>query len=247
MTLQPNWDRIESGRPLSEADLWRIGAAHGEHGFYRRHLKRWMDVLLAAFLIVLMAIPMLIVAAVLLISQGRPLIYSGARMKAPGCEFRQYKFRTMVRVDADSGATGAHKNWRITRSGRFLRRSRLDELPQLFNILIGDMSFVGPRPPLPEYVERFPTLYAAVLEARPGVTGLATLIYHRHEDRIMARCGTAEETDRAYYGRCLPTKLRIELVYRRAASPGLDIWIMWKTLLALVPGHDRPRKGYRSR
>ena len=75
-----------------------------------------------------------------------------------------------------------------------------------------------------------------------GVTGLATLIYHRHEDRILAGCTTAEETDRAYYARCLPTKLRIELVYRRTASPWMDFWIMWKTFLAVIPGYDRPRK-----
>ncbi|MDO5605714.1 MAG: sugar transferase [Paracoccus sp. (in: a-proteobacteria)] len=213
-----------------------------EHGFYRKYVKRVVDIVLALILLVLLAIPMAVVAFLLMVTQGRPVFYSGRRMKAPGQPFRQYKFRTMVLVDDDGGATGAHKHWRITPLGRFLRRSRIDELPQLFNILIGDMSFVGPRPPLPEYVDRFPSLYAAVLKARPGVTGLATLIYHRHEDRIMARCKTAEETDRAYYARCLPTKLRIELVYRRAASPRLDMWIMWKTLLALIPGYDRPRK-----
>ena len=104
------------------------------------------------------------------------------------------------------------------------------------------MSFVGPRPTIREYVDRYPTVYGQVLQSRPGVTGLATLIYHRHEDRIMAKCDTAEETDRAYYARCLPTKLRIELVYRRSASPLLDIWIMWKTFIAVIPGFDRPRR-----
>ncbi|WBU64235.1 sugar transferase [Paracoccus aerodenitrificans] len=233
---------VKRQEALSESDLWYIDADKRGHGFYRRTGKRMMDVALAVFMIAVLVLPLIIVAGLLLLTQGRPLIYSGKRMKAPGQPFFQYKFRTMVRVDEDGGATGAHKNWRITRLGGVLRRTRLDELPQLFNILMGDMSFVGPRPPLPEYVERFPSLYAAILTTPPGVTGLATLIYHRHEDRIMANCKTAEETDRAYYARCLPTKLRIELVYRRTASPVLDLWIMWKTVLAVIPGLDRPRK-----
>ncbi|MFV0292210.1 MAG: sugar transferase [Paracoccus sp. (in: a-proteobacteria)] len=242
MTLQQNWNMIEAGGGIPEADLWRLDADGKNHNFYHRYMKRIIDLVLSVTLLTILIMPMVVVALMLLITQGRPLIYSGNRMRAPGRPFRQYKFRTMVRVDNDGGATGAHKDWRITPLGRFLRRTRLDELPQLFNIVMGDMSFVGPRPPLPEYVERFPSLYGTVLQARPGVTGLATLIYHRHEDRIMAGCWTAEETEYAYYARCLPTKLRIEMVYRRAASPWLDTWIMWKTLLAVIPGLDRPRK-----
>ncbi|TKW67229.1 MAG: sugar transferase [Paracoccus denitrificans] len=242
MTIYQNWEKIEARSSFAEAELWALEAQATQHGFYRRYGKRVVDIALALMLLAILSVPMLVVAGVLLVAQGRPLIYSGSRMKAPGQPFQQFKFRTMMLVDEDSGATGAHKHWRITPIGRFLRRTRLDELPQLFNILVGDMSFVGPRPPLPEYVERFPSLYQTVLRTRPGVTGLATLIYHRHEDRIMAKCDTAEETDRAYYARCLPTKLRIELVYRRAASPLLDIWIMWKTFMAVIPGFDQPRR-----
>lgn len=247
MTVYQDWDKIGAERPVTEADLWELGAGGDhQHGFYHKHGKRVLDVALALLLLVLLSLPMLVVAGLLLITQGRPLIYAGRRMRAPGQPFRQYKFRTMILVDRDRGATGAHKHWRITRLGRFLRRTRMDELPQLFNILSGDMSFVGPRPPLPEYVARFPALYARVLQRRPGVTGLATMIYHRHEDRIMAQCDTAEETDRAYYARCLPTKLRIDLIYLRTCAPGLDFWIMWKTVLAVIPGFDRPRRKRRA-
>lgn len=216
-------------------------------GFYHRFGKRALDIVFALIMLVVLAIPMIVVAAVLLIAQGRPLIYAGYRMKTPTQPFRQFKFRTMQHDDDDYGATGGHKHWRITRLGRFLRRSRLDELPQLVNILKGDMSFVGPRPPLPEYVRAFPARYGSVLQSRPGVTGLATLIYHRHEDWILARCKTASGTERAYYSRCLPTKLRIEKVYRKRASLSLDMWILWRTLLAVIPGLDRPRKGRRRR
>lgn|GEM_PF-849293 len=248
VTLHQNWDYVDHGpalasrTALAKPETWHLHSAPVKDSFYRRHCKRAVDLVLAVVLLAVLLLPMAVVALCLLIAQGRPLIYSGERMRAPGRPFRQYKFRTMVRDDDDGGATGAHKHWRITPLGRFLRRTRLDELPQLFNIIAGDMSFVGPRPPLPEYVERFPALYASVLQIKPGVTGLATLIYHRHEDRILANCSTAAETDRAYYARCLPTKLRIELVYRRVASPWLDFWIMWRTFLAVIPGLDRPRK-----
>ncbi|MFG6079241.1 sugar transferase [Paracoccus sp. PAR01] len=198
--------------------------------------KRAFDIFFAILLLVPLSVVILAVAIVLLVSQGRPLFYVAPRMRAPGEKFNLLKFRTMLLEADDFGATGAHKHWRITRVGRFLRRSRLDELPQLFNILRGDMSFVGPRPPLPEYVERFPALYNQVLSNRPGVTGLATMIYHAHEDRIMARCKTAEATEAAYYRRCLPTKLRLDLIYQRRRSLRVDLWIIWHTVMTvLVP------------
>ena len=204
--------------------------------------KRVFDVALALILLVPLSIVMAIVAMVMLVTQGRPLFYVAHRMRAPGESFQLLKFRTMLRDDRDSGATGAHKNWRITPFGRFLRRSRIDELPQLFNILRGDMSFVGPRPPLREYVERFPTQYAQVLRCRPGVTGLATMIYHAHEDRIMARCVTAEATEAAYYRRCLPTKLRLDLIYLRQNSLRVDLWIIMHTVMTVILPHWQGRR-----
>ena len=103
-------------------------------------------------------------------------------MKAPGVPFHLWKLRTMTVVREDSGVSGGDKAARITPVGRFLRRARLDEIPQLWNVIRGDMSFVGPRPPLRLYVERFPALYAEVLKSRPGITGLATLHFHAHEE-----------------------------------------------------------------
>lgn len=196
--------------------------------------KRAFDVILALVLLVPLSVVIVVVAIVLLVTQGRPLFYVAPRMRAPGEKFNLLKFRTMLLEKDDFGATGAHKHWRITRVGRFLRRTRIDELPQLFNILRGDMSFVGPRPPLPEYVERFPALYNQVLKSRPGVTGLATMIYHAHEDRIMARCKTAEATEAAYYRRCLPTKLRLDLIYQRRRNLRVDLWIIWHTVMTVL-------------
>lgn len=204
--------------------------------------KRLFDVTLALLLLVPLSAIMLAVAALLAIVEGRPILYVSERMRAPGQPFDLIKFRTMTHVAEDGGATGAHKAWRITPLGRFLRRSRIDELPQLFNILRGDMSFVGPRPPLREYVERFPRRYAEVLRTRPGVTGLATLIYHAHEDRILARCHTAEATEAAYYRRCLPTKLRLDRIYQRRRTLALDLWIIANTVMTVIrPGWVRRR------
>lgn len=105
------------------------------------------------------------------------------------------------------------------------------------------MSFVGPRPPLREYVERFPAIYTQVLKSRPGVTGLATLIYHRHEDKILARCTSAEATEAAYYRRCLPAKLKIDLIYQRHRNVRMDIWILWHTIKIVISRRDeRPRR-----
>ncbi|SFA42105.1 Sugar transferase involved in LPS biosynthesis (colanic, teichoic acid) [Paracoccus halophilus] len=196
--------------------------------------KRAFDITFALLLLLPLSVVIVMVAVILLATQGRPLFYVAPRMRAPGEQFSLLKFRTMLREERDSGATGAHKHWRITPVGRFLRRTRIDELPQLFNILRGDMSFVGPRPPLREYVERFPMLYAQVLKNRPGVTGLATMIYHAHEDRIMANCKTAAATEAAYYRRCLPTKLRLDLIYQRRRSLRVDLWIICHTVMTVL-------------
>ena len=208
--------------------------------------KRAFDIALSLALLIPLSLVMAMVALVLLVAQGRPLLYIAPRMRAPSEQFNLLKFRTMLCEDSDFGATGAHKHWRITRAGRILRRTRIDELPQLFNILRGDMSFVGPRPPLREYVERFPALYAQVLRSRPGVTGLATMIYHAHEDRIMAGCQTAEATEAAYYRRCLPTKLRLDLIYQRRRTLRMDIWIVWNTVMTVLRPDWQGRRARRA-
>lgn len=199
--------------------------------------KRAFDLGLALVLLLPLGLVMLVVAAVVLVADGRPVLYGAERMRAPGRPFQLWKFRTMRPQAGDGGVSGGAKAARITRTGAILRRRRLDELPQLFNILRGDMSFVGPRPPLRGYVERFPDLYARVLRSRPGVTGLASLMLYRREERLLARCATPEETDRVYCRRCIPLKARIDLIYQRRRTAWLDLLILWRTLLALFARH----------
>ncbi|MDU8929430.1 sugar transferase [Alisedimentitalea sp. MJ-SS2] len=197
--------------------------------------KRLFDLVLALVLILLLSPVIVIIALLILIRDGRPVFYVSERMKAVGQPFMLWKFRTMRTVARDSGVSGGDKTDRITANGRFLRRTRLDELPQLLNILRGDISFVGPRPPLRRYVEDFPDLYGPVLQSRPGVTGLATLIYHRTEERLLAACSTAEETEAVYRNRCVPAKARLDMIYARNQSVCFDAVLMLATVFRRLP------------
>lgn len=170
----------------------------------------------------------------LALTQRRPFFYAAERMKTPTQGFRLWKFRTMTVAQGDCGVSGGDKAARITPIGRVLRRFRLDEIPQLWNILRGDMSFVGPRPPLREYVERFPETYAEVLRMRPGVTGLASIHFHRHEDWLLRRCQTPKETDHVYCTRCIPAKARLDLIYARHAGLCFDAALVLRTLVRVL-------------
>jgi len=133
------------------------------------------------------------------------------------------------------GVAGGDKTHRITPFGRFLRRSRLDELPQILNVLKGDMSFVGPRPPERVYVEFCPDLYRQVLRDRPGITGLATVFFHSHEEWMLAHCKTAKETDAVYKRRCIPRKAALDLLYHTRKNMCLDLYIIYLTAAKLLP------------
>lgn len=192
--------------------------------------KRLADLAFAALLSVFLAPLILIVALAILLIDGRPVLYLSERMKTPSRGFVMVKFRTMRADPSDGGATGAHKAGRITPLGAFLRRHRMDEMPQLWNILRGDMSFVGPRPPLRRYVEAFPEVYGPVLRSRPGLTGLATITYNRHEAHLLSNSRSAEETEAIYCRACVPRKARLDLIYQAHASLCLDGWIILRTV-----------------
>lgn len=174
-----------------------------------------------------------IVASIVHVRDGAPVIYASERMLAPNRPFTLYKFRTMTSDPRDAGVSGGDKAGRITRTGRRLRAWRLDELPQLWNVIRGDVSLVGPRPPLRRYVEARPDLYARVLMMRPGLTGLATLAYREHEEIILRSCRTAAETDAVYLRRCVPAKARLDLIYARHRNLCFDAVILWRTLAEL--------------
>ena len=192
--------------------------------------KRVLDLAVAIILLIILCPIILLTALIILVLDGRPVFYISERMKSRNEGFDLIKFRTMKPVQGDSGVSGGDKTDRITRTGPFLRRTRLDELPQLWNILRGDMSFIGPRPPLRQYVERFPELYAQVLKSRPGVSGLASIYFHAHEEHLLARSRSREETDEIYSRACIPRKARLDLIYQANRSLCFDIALMLKTV-----------------
>ncbi|MCF2906221.1 sugar transferase [Octadecabacter sp. CECT 8868] len=199
-------------------------------------MKRVFDIGLALLLLLLLWPVILAIAIAILWRDGGPVFYVAERMKTPETPFNLIKFRTMSNVPADqnAGVTGGDKTDRITHVGKKLRRYRLDELPQLINVLRGDMSFVGPRPPLRQYTDAFSDLYSQVLRSRPGVTGLATLHFHRHEERLIADASTPEQTEQIYVTRCVPRKAVLDLIYQRHASVCFDITLLWETILKVL-------------
>lgn len=189
-------------------------------------MKRLFDIIASALgLVVLSPFILLIALAVKFTSPG-PIVYLGTRVGLHGTDFKLYKFRTMV-VDADKKGpmvTGA-RDTRITPTGRFLRNYKLDELPQLFNVLKGDMSFVGPRPEDPKYVEYYTDEQREVLNVRPGITSPATIEYRHEEEQL-----DVDDLETYYIENILPAKLAIDLEYARKASLREDISLILKTL-----------------
>ncbi|EET48662.1 sugar transferase [Thalassobium sp. R2A62] len=188
--------------------------------------KRLYDIFMAVVFAVLIAPVFIVIAALILALDGRPVFYVSERMRSMSEAFGLVKFRTMRTVKKDSGVSGGDKAARITRTGRILRRTRLDETPQLWNVLLGHISFVGPRPPLRQYVEKFPEIYQEVLKSRPGVTGLASIRFHAHEEMLLSRSESIDETDEIYSRICVPRKAQFDLIYQKNRNMCYDIRIM---------------------
>ena len=190
-------------------------------------LKRLFDVLCAGVgLAVLFPLGVLL-ALVIKLSDGGPIFYRQVRVGRFGKPFRILKFRSMV-VNADRLGLPLTKgeDGRITRIGRLLRRTKLDELPQLWNVLVGEMSFVGPRPEVPKYVERYSPEQRQILQLRPGITDMASMLF-RNEAELLRGTGDVE----GFYLRyCLPKKIELNLAYAERANVVQDIWIILQTL-----------------
>jgi lipopolysaccharide/colanic/teichoic acid biosynthesis glycosyltransferase len=186
-------------------------------------LKVTWEWLLALALLVL-CLPLLGLCLVCVLwDDGRPIFFHQPRVGKNGRLFRVVKLRTMRAIPGPSVTAG--NDARITRAGRFLRSAKLDELPQLWNVLKGDMGLVGPRPEVPEFVAPHSPEWSVVLRVRPGVTGAAALRY-RQEAALLA-----EVSDPAAYYRktLLPAKLSLELRYLRMCSFSGDLRLLWKT------------------
>jgi lipopolysaccharide/colanic/teichoic acid biosynthesis glycosyltransferase len=195
-------------------------------------------VLVLPALLLLSPILLLVGLCVKLTSRG-PAVFVQQRVGRRGRPFRLYKFRSMRVAPAGSGdlVTG-RDDPRITPVGRWLRRTKMDELPQLWNVLRGDMSVVGPRPEVPRYVASYTPQQRQVLEVRPGITDPATLAFRDEEDLLAAV--PADEREAYYLREVLPRKLELNRAYLERRGVWSDLHVIARTLAALLPG---PRTG----
>jgi len=163
------------------------------------------------------------------IDSGWPAIFRQRRVGKNGRVFQLVKLRTM-RPGPGGAIITVRGDARVTRVGRILRRTKIDELPQLWNVLLGDMSLVGPRPELPQYVEQFKARYERILAIRPGITDLASIRFRNEEELLAA----SREPLREYVERVLPLKLDLADEYIRTASFSRDLSILLRTALVMV-------------
>jgi lipopolysaccharide/colanic/teichoic acid biosynthesis glycosyltransferase len=189
-------------------------------------MKRLFDLVAAGGGLIVLSPVLAICAAAVWLSSGRPVLVRLDRVGRDFTPFEILKFRTMVSRPGPMITVGA--DTRITPVGRWLRRTKLDELPQLWNVVRGEMSLVGPRPESPQYVERFRADYEVVLTVRPGITDEASLRY-RHEADILA---AADDAEALYVDEVLPDKLRLARDYVDHRSLVGDLGILMRTVTA---------------
>lgn len=196
-------------------------------------LKRLFDILASSTALILL-LPILIVLA-LAVALGSPggAFFQQVRVGRGGREFKLLKFRSM-RPGSEAGGqiTVGDRDPRITGVGHFMRRSKLDELPQLINILKGDMSVVGPRPEVPKYVAFYTAEQRKVLNVRPGLSSLASIAYI-NENEVLGR---SNDPERTYVEEVMPAKLELDLRYVREQSLALDLSVITGTIGRLVKG-----------
>ena len=193
-------------------------------------MKRTFDIGVSFVGLILLSPLMLLAALAIKLDSPGPIMFRQKRIGKGFHPFLIYKFRTMVQGASDRRRSlTVGDDPRITSSGRFLRRTKIDEIPQLINVLKGDMSFVGPRPEVPEFVELFRSEYEEILKVRPGITDLASLKY-RDEAAVLEQSENPEEE---YLRRVLPDKINLSKEYIRRSSFFFDLTLILKTVRKL--------------
>ena len=189
--------------------------------------KRAFDVTGSA-LGILAALPLgLLIALLIKLADRGPIFFGQIRVGRHGKPFRIWKFRSMVVNAERSGASiTGDDDPRITTVGRFLRKTKLDELPQLWNVFCGEMSLVGPRPEVPRYVERYTPEQRRILQFKPGITDIASLLFRNEEELLRG----AQDLEQFYLRYCLPKKIELNQQYARRASLAADLWVILQTL-----------------
>ena len=193
--------------------------------------KRAFDIVCSFLGLLILAIPMIIIALIITLDSPGPPIFKQERLGLHGKPFMIYKFRSM-RLDAEENGPqwADEQDPRCTHFGQILRRTRLDELPQFYNILRGDMSFVGPRPEVADYVDLYTPYQRQVLQVRPGITGLASIRFRNENDLLTA----SDDPNRTYIEQIMPKKIELDLEYIPHASVFYDIKLIIQTFAVVI-------------
>jgi lipopolysaccharide/colanic/teichoic acid biosynthesis glycosyltransferase len=193
--------------------------------------KRLCDILFSLFGLIVFSLLLIVIAIWIKLDSKGPVFYRGKRVGLNGKPFLIYKFRSMVTdAEAKGGPSTSDSDSRITKAGRFVRKFKLDELSQFINVLIGDMSFVGPRPEVQMYVDQYTEEEKAILTVRPGITDWAT-IWNSDEGAVLAK---HDDPDKAYEELIRPTKLKLQLYYVRNRTLLMDLKLVVYTVLRVV-------------
>jgi len=194
-------------------------------------LKRLLDVVFSSIGLIVLTPLFLLIAILIKLEDKGPVFYRGERIGRGGVPFRMFKFRTMV-VDADKigGPSTSDNDPRITKIGKSIRKYKLDEAPQIINVLKGEMSFVGPRPEVPFYVNMFTDEEKSILTVKPGMTDWAS-IWDSDEGALLAGSPDPEKT---YMEKIRPQKIKLQLEYVKTHSFGIDLKIILKTLKTII-------------
>ena len=198
---------------------------------YKKYFKRLLDLILSIGALLVFSPLLLILALLIKASSAGPVFFRQERAGKNGRYFRIFKFRSMA-VDPDAEKKGFEpgSKMRVTSIGRILRKTKLDELPQLINVIKGEMSIVGPRPEVRKYVELYPERWAIVLSIAPGITDPGSIEFRNEEDILAA----APDPEKEYIEKLLPSKLELYEKYIRTISFASDIRIIARTAAAVI-------------
>lgn len=190
-------------------------------------VKRIFDIIVSVFMLVFLILPIAIIALLIKFDSKGPVMFRQERVTTYGRVFKIFKFRTMVvNAEALGSMVTTDSDSRVTKIGRVLRKYRLDELPQIFNVLSGDMSFVGTRPEVKKYVDMYRDEYYATLLLPAGITSLASIMY-KDEEKLLAQ---GKDADKVYVEQILPDKMKYNLSYTKNFGFFSDIKLMFKTV-----------------
>jgi len=194
-------------------------------------LKRLFDIFFSLLGLAILLVPFMLISLIIVLDSRGGIFYRQVRVGKKGKDFKLFKFRSM-RTNADKAGllTVGGRDNRITRVGYYIRKYKVDELPQLINVLTGDMSLVGPRPEVRKYVDMYTAEQLKVLDAKPGITDYASIEYS-NENEIL---GKANDPEKVYIEEIMPAKLRLNLKYISEQGLATDLKIIFKTIAKIL-------------